>query len=360
MIRTVPIDIIFFGSAELNGELDPEQYLPLILHRPLVDLFRYVIHGEASPNSYFSWRAAKYGGVDLDRERCLSQERWRARKLRWFGLGEIPAASGLSEDRLLLSSGLTQACLAKVCGRSWISLSMPDQACAFWDARSVRDLDESIRRSGRKMFYNPVLHAQYRMAKVERREPDRLDRIRRLLGTYCPGLKGIDIGCNMGYMCHMLRRQGMRMTGVDFDQNHLAVARSLNITYGLDVSFIECRFEEYESSELYDIALMLTVFYHSLNKDRQIAKRILENISLLTRSALVWESGEHPEREIEFIRGNSDFTEYLNLGPTRGTGKHRELGVFLRAGDSLAMRLAARYRSEFANEFLEKGGSSNK
>jgi len=99
---------------------------------------------------------------------------------------------------------------------------MPAQDCTGWDGRSVRELDESVKLSGRKVFYNPVLHAKYRRARIERREPDRLDRLRRLLGAESAGLKGIDVGCNMGYMCHMMRRQGMIMTGVDFDSDHLA------------------------------------------------------------------------------------------------------------------------------------------
>lgn len=229
---------------------------------------------------------------------------------------------------------------------------MPEEIHAQWRGRRTEELDEVVARTSRKVFYNPVDHPAYRKARVARRDSVRLDRIRQLLGRLGPGLSGLDIGCNMGYTSHHLHRQGFQMTGIDYDDNHLAVARALNTTYGLDVRFDHCYFRQFQSDHPFDITLALTVLYHMLYRQeeqnvpeyaRMERNATLQKVDSLTRHALIWESGPEPQREIDFIRSNSGLSDYHSLGSTKGTGKKRDLGVFLRPNTDLSDYLKHRH-----------------
>jgi SAM-dependent methyltransferase len=229
---------------------------------------------------------------------------------------------------------------------------MPEEVHAKWVARDTRCLDDIVARTGRRVFYNPIDHPAYRKTRVARRDSVRLDRMRLLLGSIGPGLCGLDIGCNMGYTSHHLRRQGFCMTGVDCDEDHLAVAEALNATYGLDVKFVHCYFRQFEAQGPFDITVALTVLYHMFYRQQEQsvpeAARMdkiaaLQKVDALTRHALLWESGPDPECEIEFIRSNSGLSDYYSLGATHGTGKRRELGVFMRPNTDLSDYLKRRH-----------------
>jgi SAM-dependent methyltransferase len=314
--RNVPVDLLFMAKERINGDPHAMLPLPVVCHRP-----------------------------------PMIKNRPRTRLFRWLTSATRPVVCQLNRDRLLLESGVEQACLAKARNRSWIRVDMPDEVCESWDTRSISSLQAVVKETGRKEFYNPVLHSRYRRSRITRPDSIRLDRIRRLIGDYGEGQRGLDIGCNMGYMCHMFQRQGFRMTGVDFDENHLKVAQALNEAYRLDVDFFNCRFEQLESSGGYDIVIMLTVLYHTLNRSKSEAAGMVAKIDGLGPEALFWESGDQPEQEINFIRDNSGLTEYLPLGPTEATGKHRELGVFLRPSTALAELLLGQYKFELMSEF---------
>ncbi|MDA1178376.1 MAG: class I SAM-dependent methyltransferase, partial [Planctomycetota bacterium] len=182
-----------------------------------------------------------------------------------------------------------------------------------------------VRETRRKEFYNPVLHDQYRRARIVRPDSIRIDRIRRLFGADGSGSRGLDIGCNMGYTSHMLQRHGVNMTGIDFDESHLSVARALDQTYGLGTPFVSGRFEQFDASEKFDIVVLLTVMYHALNVGQKEAIDMIKHIDRLDASVLVWESGSYAKREIELIRENSGLTTYLPLGSTQGSSYGPEL-----------------------------------
>jgi hypothetical protein len=57
---------------------------------------------------------------------------------------------------------------------------------------------------------------------------------------------------------------------------------------------------------------------------------ILRKIDRLTCGMLIWESGDKPEEERDFILSNTSFGRYEKLSATYGTGKVRELGVFFK------------------------------
>ena len=78
---------------------------------------------------------------------------------------------------------------------------------------------------------------------------------------------------------------------------------------------------------------------------------IVCRLDALGSQALFWESGDQPQREIDFIRTHTGLTEYLSLGPTYGTKLWRELGVFLRPSTMLSERFQEQYKAEMQGEF---------
>jgi SAM-dependent methyltransferase len=265
-------------------------------------------------------------------------------------VGPMPLVSVLDRDRLILSEGVDSACRAKAAGRRWIRVQMPQSVFRQWKSRPIDRLRAVVRETRRREFYNPVFHPEFRKARTSRPESVRLDRISRGLATLGEGLRGLDIGCNMGYMTHALERLGLKMTAIDFDEYHLAVAEALSETYGLSPRFVRCQFQDFDAPESFDITLALSSLYHMFfTQNPERPQKVAERVGQLTRHALFWESGDQPEREIDLIRTHSGLSEYRSLGATQGTGKIRELGVFLRPGTDISRALASRYREQFGN-----------
>ncbi len=360
----VPLDLLF-GSPMPEELSDPvgsgvvgrgSTTLPLAA-LPMMPLIAGAMKGKGDRESYYRYCVASgfcRSSVDV---RSFGREfRRHVRSLRWGFSSGKPVIAALENDCLIVQDGIDLCCIAKALGKSWLRVSLPEDVHAKWAARDTRELDEIVARTSRRVFYNPIDHPGYRKARVARRDSVRLDRIRALLGPLGPGLRGLDIGCNMGYTSHHLQRQGFRMTGVDFDEDHLAVAEALNTTYGLDVKFVHGYFRQFEADGPFDITVALTVLYHMFYRQeeqnmpeqaRMDKTATLQKVDALTRHALLWESGPEPQREIDFIRSNSGLCDYCSLSRTQGTGKKRELGVFLRPGTDLSDYLKRRCTALF-------------
>jgi SAM-dependent methyltransferase len=273
------------------------------------------------------------------------------KRLQWFCRSlfmKKPVVSALDRDRLIITEGIDKCFLAKMLEQTWIKVRMPEDVRKKWDNRPVDTLMSVIKKAKRKAFYNPIMHARFRRAKISRPESVRLDRIRILLGPLGEGLRGLDIGCNMGYMSHHLERQGFDMTGIDFDESHLTIAQELNKTYSSKVRFLECSLEDYDPGEQFDVVFAFTVLYHNFkNKKDSDSASIVAKVDSLTRSALFWESGDQPEKEKHLIISHSGLTQYHSLGTTKGTGLTRELGLFLRPNTDLSRILFNQYKLYF-------------
>lgn len=350
-IRLVPIDLLFFSREGVVDDAGESLLLPIVSHDPLMAFYRFLLERTGALESYWRWFNSRQSRREVCREQHVIEWRRRIRRFRWFPYSLKPVISQLTRDCLVVNSGIEQACLAKYFNKRWIRVSMPDTVCELWDSRSTSELQTVLEETSRKKFYNPVFHEQYRSARVSRPDSIRIDRIRRFLGSCGEGLRGLDIGCNMGYMSHMLQRQGFKMTGVDFDEYHVRVANALNRTYRLDVSFVNCRFEDFDVTDEFDVVVMLTVFYHTLNRSEAEAAIMLSKLDELGAAILFWESGDQPQREIKYIRDHCGLTEYLTLGSTMATGKRRELGVFLKPSTPLSHHLRERYKTELLDEF---------
>jgi len=364
----VPLDILFATPSRLvdshptRDDAGPVTTISVpIVVLSAMEAVNCIVNGQGTIESYYQdCLASGLCRPDTSRTDFLQSLSGRVRALRWNPFSHRPLISDILNDCLIVQDGIELCCLSKALGKSWIKVSMPEEVHAKWRARSTGDLDNVVSRSSRKSFYNPIDHPAYRKAKITRRDSIRLDRIRQLLGPIGPGLCGLDIGCNMGYTSHHLQRQNFRMTGIDYDANHLAVAKALDATYGLDVRFQDCYFRQFQADQPFDIVVALTVLYHMFFRQeeqnipecgRMDKTAALAKLDAMTRHALIWESGPDPQREIEFIRSNSGLSDYYSLGPTQGTGKKRQLGVFLRPDTSFSDYLKIRHAAHFAGRW---------
>jgi SAM-dependent methyltransferase len=279
---------------------------------------------------------------------------WNAERCNY-----LPNVVDLNRDRLIVDNGVELACIAKAGGKKWLKVTMPDSVATRWDARSTQTLVEILKKTHRTEFYNPIEHIDYRRAKIARPESDRLDMIYKLIGPLETVRTGLDIGCNMGYISHHLQRHGLRMTSIDYDSRHYAIACALNETYGLDVNFINCQFKEIDYQEPFDIVVSLTVLYHIFFRQeeynvplhlRMSHDEVMRKIDRLAKHVLIWESGDSPDIEKKIIISKSGLTQYRSLGFTSGTGKKRELGVFLRPGTTISEYLLNRWQSSFPKQ----------
>ncbi|MGH1399063.1 MAG: bifunctional 2-polyprenyl-6-hydroxyphenol methylase/3-demethylubiquinol 3-O-methyltransferase UbiG [Alphaproteobacteria bacterium] len=74
------------------------------------------------------------------------------------------------------------------------------------------------------------------------------------------GLRILDVGCGGGLVCEALARMGAEVTGVDADENAIAVARAHAAASGLEIEYVSGAVEEINST--YDVVLALEIIEH--------------------------------------------------------------------------------------------------
>ena len=84
------------------------------------------------------------------------------------------------------------------------------------------------------------------------------------------GMSALDIGCNLGVFCTMLKRQGCsRVVGIDKQKYHLTKAKYLNERYEFGIDYEEKNIEDYmKTGQAFDIILFLSVLHHQHNQLR--------------------------------------------------------------------------------------------
>ena len=95
-----------------------------------------------------------------------------------------------------------------------------------------------------------------------------------------------------------------------------------------DLRTLNIGIQEMDENEFYDVTILLTVLYWHFDTD--LGLKLMEKIDKLTKGILLWESGDEPEREKQWIFDHSSFNAYEKIGDTFGTQKLREMGVFYR------------------------------
>lgn len=337
--RDVPIDMIFSGRSPIDAssrkgdEFDKYSLAPLVNITPYMRAIEDILSGNKVIDEYHEFEGSRYQSNRYDRK---LGERIARRKLGPLGRNfwrTIPIVDEISQDRLLVHTGLFDACVLKRRNREWIKVHMPAHVANQWDARSSELLKSVCKKQNRTQIYTPVMHPDFRNYNFSRRGSKRLDMIRQHLGPAVEGMSLLDIGCNSGYYTYHFRRQGMDVTGLDIDADHLAIAQAQAAIYNVDVDLQNVSLKDWPTERRYDVVIAMSVFWHMLGWGSFKATISEDELKVKLRHIvgkyLYWESGPEPSREIDLIRKGTQLTEFEQLGTTSATGiDDRVFGVF--------------------------------
>lgn len=200
---------------------------------------------------------------------------------------------------------------------------------SYLNIDKVLIVEELFEQQNRELIYTPILNLAFYDIPSERDEiyPTRLDCILEFLGSInLSNYRIIDVGSNLGFYSRHFTREKAKVVGLEPFKDHYTLAKALN---GLERTTFDLRNEYFENigDEKFDIGIILTVFYHSIN-DNQKSEQFLKKINSNIEKFLFWETGDDIEREKELIHKKTKFKYYKKLKITFGTGKIRELGVF--------------------------------
>ena len=125
-------------------------------------------------------------------------------------------------------------------------------------------------------------------------------------------LKGLDLGCHIGYMCHYLERYGAQMTGVEHCLSYYDKAVFLSQVYELNPTFCFENIHDFvgNTKAKYDFVIALSVFYFLFRQDENKARKLLTKISEITDMMFIDDCPKElpEERLLQEIADHTDFT----------------------------------------------------
>ncbi|GIO88647.1 hypothetical protein J25TS5_55790 [Paenibacillus faecis] len=319
--------------------------ISLMRMEPHRELFRY-FYGEsgASPEPYLAWyeRIHHLRGVapPMDREGLLNQKRMEYVNMRSYLQNDPgyftehpPLVTYRTPGRFNIQDGHHRAVFLYCSGLRRIPVRMTRADYETWlNPEALEDTVQTIALQQRKLIYTPILHPHFYGKRSERDEfyKTRLDVILEYLGPRdLKRTKVLDIGCNIGYYARHFTREGAQVTGIEPDPQHTELLMRLNRLERADFELVREPFERLVGLQGYEIGILLTVFYHLMG-DSGLSERFLSTVDRAVHGLLFWESGDRIEEEKSLLFKHTGFEEYVKLADTFGTGKYRELGVFLK------------------------------
>lgn len=92
---------------------------------------------------------------------------------------------------------------------------------------------------------------------------DRSETARLVLPESLAGKSVLDVGSFLGFFCHEAKRRGAeRVVGVEVDEERVRQARAIAAFAGLDIEFRHFDVEAGDSTEAFDVVLLLNVIHH--------------------------------------------------------------------------------------------------
>lgn len=359
VITWVPIELIFSEkrtdiptvenwTEEWEKQNSLYQDIPLIGFKPYRVLFEFFSRGESFPAEYCYWyqnlflsRGMRSGYTDEQ----LIEKRYREYKIMKNELQDHgfeffvnhPAIGKWNENGYInLLDGHHRTFFLYNAGFRNVPIQLSKEDYLKWkneeQARKVKDI---ILKQKRTEFYQPILNP-YFMKLHPHRENVVKSRLHLILeyfnNTRMKGKKVIDIGANLGYFGMEFARMGAEVDLIEPDELHYELTSEVvKLMQVKNTVVITSTFEELSTDKTYDIAILLTVFYHYMD-DSEIRNKFIENLNHYVTSMIIWESGGDIEEEKQYITENTKFKDYVHLGYTYATGKFRELGIFLYRG----------------------------
>ena len=218
------------------------------------------------------------------------------------GVSLIPAAMSKEDYDLWIHSDALEQCRNYMIGKNMLAAYAPIPHPNFYQFSTYRDIGgyTRIHKISEFLCYNQI--------KFE-------------------GRKVLDAGAYYCYLSQFFARLGAQVTAIEYNRESHEFAKRLNkLLYCSDINCVCASLDDFDISQHFSLTIMLTVLYPYM--DSEMGLRMLKNIDAVTDDILIWESGDQPEKEIQYIKDNSSFCNYLKLSETVGTGKIRELGIF--------------------------------
>lgn len=359
----IPMELIFTEDLEVVGKtyiyefLNKEQkqlylkYKGISLARstPHIELFKFYKGDNIElPYTYLNWYRIATAQNNLTDEEILVKRHKEYvfmkqeldNKSDYFEKNPAKAVWNPKRACFNLSDGHHRAAFLYTQGEKYIQVKINIEDFNSWLNKDVllqygnriNQYMEDINTDNNLVkIYTPILHPSNLMHKVERDTvfPERYRLImEHLQERELNGAKIIDIGCAHGFYCRLFEREGAEVTGIEIDKRHVRFGHVVNKLEQINFKFVEKDFLDMDEGN-FEIGIMFTVLYHYLN-DEDKKYNFLYKLDKCVDKMLFWESGDDPIQEKDLILKYTSFRQYHRLGTTIGTGKVRELGVFLK------------------------------
>ena len=359
VIAWLPVELLFSERAEDNVlDVYTEAWIeqnrewenhPIICFGPYRNLFRFFMQGQEFPAEYCRWwqrlftsRGMSSGMTDEE----LIEKRFREFMIMQNELNtgmdffiKHPAIGKWNEKGYFnLLDGHHRTIFLYYSGLRKIPVQIPRKDYECWcNMDAAKAVHAIATKQERFEFYQPILHPYFLTLHPYRENyaKSRLHHILEYLGhTRFKGKSVLDIGACLGYFGQMFARMGAEVTMIDHDPIHFELLTALNKMLHIECEAIMQPFEEFDSRQKFDIAVMLTVFYPYM-EDEEVKMKFLNKINAYINHALIWESGDEPDLEKDLIMKHTKFKMFKRLCVTYATGKFREMGIFF-AGETAA------------------------
>lgn len=349
----IPIELLFSErredifweeyTDEWVRHINKWQNLPMVSFTPHHSLFHFFMMGNEYPMQYCKWyhklftSLGKHSGFT---DETLIEKRFREFRIMQAELNkgmrffiEAPATATWNQRGYFnLSDGHHRASFLYHSGCRMIPVQITKNDYIKWCNKNSAELVKArIIESGRNDIYQPILNP-YFMGIPSLRDNYVRARLHHILAHFknkrFVNKSLIDIGANLGFFGQMFCRMGASVTMIEPDLFHFELLNDCNHLLYAECKTVMQPFEEFETEDCYDIALLLTVLYPYLSK-ADIKKEFFDKINRYVKEYIIWESGENPKEELKEIIKNTKFQNYQHLCYTFATGKFRELGIFM-------------------------------
>ncbi len=248
---------------------------------------------------------------------------------------DLPFVERIDRGRFLIKSHLERIIFYVAKGYHRIYCKLTQSDYIKWDKPElINEVWQTIMRQRISCVYTPVLYPAFYWFQC-RRESYGHSRLMRICRYFVEkeisldGKKVLDAGAYVGYFAQHMYRMGAAVTAVEFDTDNYELLCAISSLVDCNgIKTLNIGIQEMDENEFYDVTILLTVLYWHFDTD--LGLKLMEKIDKLTKGILLWESGDEPEREKQWIFDHSSFNAYEKIGDTFGTQKLREMGVFYR------------------------------
>lgn len=122
------------------------------------------------------------------------------------------------------------------------------------------------------------------------------------------GRRVLDVGCGAGQACVALARQGAQVSGIDFSEAQLDLARKLAVTHNVSIEFVQGRAEDLTPFPTHSQDVILSVYtFHYI---ATMAQCLRECARVLDTNGRLIFSLDHPFRDCFFDEAEQEDTIY--------------------------------------------------